>query len=120
MLIPDDGGGSMPPSMNLEVAPEDLVSAAESFEKAANRGDQWLSINAHDLNVRPAGNDQVSKNVAGWLTANAFGPMGAVPAVTRAVQELRAAARQMRDSATTYGIAESGSTAAIGQAGDPT
>lgn len=117
MLIADAGANSDPSSMALQVAPEDLLAAAESFEAAAIKAQNWLNENTQDLTIKAAGADVISTNVASWLSDNAIGLMGAVPAVQKAVHALLSVAGEMRATATAYRVTEGSVATALAQVG---
>lgn len=103
--------------MQIEVAQDQLLETAEGLEVGADKLYNWLANNAHRLTVVPPGNDQVSINMAKWFNDSAYGDMGAVPAAYQAVDNLRAAAQQMRESAAQYVGADGSTSAALRSTG---
>lgn len=104
-------------SMTVNVEPDQLLTLAESFDQIADRAQRWVDTRSDALTFPPMGSDEVSVAVASWMGDNATGYGGLVPALQKAVAELRSAAAAMRESAASYGYTDEANAGGVSAAG---
>lgn len=112
-----DGGlttpTSGPSSMTVEVDAERLFSTAHRLESTARQLAQWLDDHGDRFVVEPAGRDVVSNGISDFFDNSWSGPDGGLKQIHLAIKHLQDFAKQLRASAESYGLTESGNTASL-------
>ncbi|WP_127781661.1 PE family protein [Rhodococcus sp. X156] len=100
-MLHDGGGGAAPigPTVPLMVQPDQLLTTAQRFDAIADNLEQAVKAHGHQLQVAPAGAEEVSRQAAAGFSSQG---RAAVREITTSVQELRAAAQACRTSAQQY------------------
>lgn len=105
-----------PGQARFRVEPDQVFSLANRFDEIAANIDGASSRGAFHLVARPPGSDKPSRDAADRLIETAFGDAGLVTRLRAYAEELRAAARALRDTATQYGLTDDTEGARFGSA----
>jgi len=101
----------------FRVEPDQVFTLANRFDQIAADIDGASSRGAFHLVARAPGSDKPSRDAADRLIETAFGEAGLVTRMRAYAEELRSAARALRDTATQYGLTDDAESARFGSAG---
>jgi len=105
-----------PGSARFRVEPDQVFALANRFDQIAADIDAAGSRGARFLVASAPGADRPSIDAAKRLTETAFGDAGLVTRTRAYAEELRNAAKALRDTATQYGLADDAESARFGTA----
>ena len=105
-----------PGPARFRVEPDQVFMLANRFDEIAANIDGASSRGAFHLVARAPGADKPSRDAADRLIETAFGDSGLVTRTRAYAEELRAAARALRDTATQYGLTDDTEGARFGTA----
>lgn len=97
-----------PGSATFRVEPDQVFALANRFDEVATKLAKASSRGVFDLYARPPGADKPSRDAAQRLVETAFGDAGLITRTRAYAEELRSAAQALRDTATQYGLTDSG------------
>ncbi|HET8643795.1 MAG TPA: hypothetical protein VFM37_17800 [Pseudonocardiaceae bacterium] len=106
-----------PGQATFRVEPDQVFTLASRFDAIAANIDSASSRGAFHLVARAPGSDKPSRDAADRLIETAFGDAGLVTRMRAYAEELRSAARALRDTATQYGLTDDAESARFGSAG---
>lgn len=106
-----------PGQATFRVEPDQVFTLASRFDAIAANIDSASSRGAFHLVARAPGSDKPSRDAADRLIETAFGDAGLVTRMRAYAEELRSAARALRDTATQYGLTDDTESARFGSAG---
>lgn len=95
-----------PGSARFRVEPDQVFALANRFDEIAHDIDKASTLARWRLFARPPGADKPSREAADRLVETAFGDAGLVTRTRAYAEELRNAARALRDTATQYGLTD--------------
>ena len=95
-----------PGSAKFRVEPDRVFELANRFDEIAAKIDGANSMSAYRLVLRPPGRDKPSVDATDRLIETAFGDAGLITRTRAYAEQLRTAARSLRDTATQYGLAD--------------
>lgn len=105
-----------PGPARFRVEPDRVFALANRFDEIAADIDGASSRGAFRLVARAPGADKPSRDAADRLIETAFGQAGLVTRTRAYAEELRTAARALRDTATQYGLTDDTEGARFGSA----
>jgi PE family len=105
-----------PGSARFRVEPDQVFTLANRLDEIAADIDKASIVGRWRLFARPPGADKPSRDAADRLTETAFGDAGLVTRTIAYAEELRNAARALRDTATQYGLTDDTEGARFGAA----
>jgi len=105
-----------PGSVRFRVDPDQVFALANRFDLIAADIEEANIVGAGSLVARAPGADQPSIEAADRLIETAFGDAGLVTRTRAYAEELRKAARALRDTATQYGLTDDTEGARFGAA----
>lgn len=105
-----------PGSARFRVEPDQVFALANRFDQIATDIDGASSRGILYLFPRPPGTDKPSRDATDRLIETAFGDAGLVTRTRAYAEELRSAARALRDTATQYGLTDNTEGARFGAA----
>jgi hypothetical protein len=105
-----------PGSATFRVVPDQVFTLANRFDQIADSIDNASRREALSLVARPPGADKPSRDAADRLIESAFGDAGLVTRTRAYAEELRTAARALRQTATQYGLTDDTEGARFGTA----
>jgi PE family len=105
-----------PGSARFRVEPDQVFALANRFDEIAHDIDDASRRGAAFLFARAPGADKPSRDAADRLVETAFGDAGLVTRTRAYAEELRNAARALRDTATQYGLTDDTEGARFGAA----
>jgi hypothetical protein len=105
-----------PGTARFRVDPDRVFALANRFDEIADDIDNASVVGRWRLFARPPGADKPSRDAADRLVETAFGDAGLVTRTLAYAEELRSAARALRDTATQYGLTDDTEGARFGAA----
>jgi hypothetical protein len=109
-------GSAAPGQARFRVEPDQVFALANRFDQIANDIEAAADANGRPLVAHPPGRDKPSVDAADRLVQTAFGDAGLVTRTRKYAEELRAAARALRQTAAQYGLTDTTEGARFGAA----